>query len=119
MNAKIEKEPEAGDKKTRLAMFEEELELIRQLHLRSIIKGGKSGEVSGELLKQIASYLKVIEELIHVSLLRADQACLSAPSVRLVWEVLSEIPEFRPLTSDRRIRAKVLNEIKKRLKEPE
>jgi len=58
----MENKPENGvvrdEERDELEQIQGELELIKSVHLRSIAKAGKAGELDDALQKQIASYLK-------------------------------------------------------------
>ncbi len=115
-----ESEPSSRDP---LAQLEAELEVVKRFHLRTILEAGKNlpASISPELLKQIASYLKVVEKLIQIiSLRKKEQSQLDESFVvKLVWETMMEEPAIRQLLSTQEIRKKLIREIKKKIKEAE
>jgi len=115
-----ESEPTSRDP---LAQLEAELEVVKRFHLRAILEAGKNlpASISPELLKQIASYLKVVEKLIQIiSLRKKEQSQLDESFVvKLVWETMMEEPAIRQLLSTQEIRKKLIREIKKKIKEAE
>ena len=102
----------------RLDQLENELNAVKNVHLRPIIEAGKSGSLDAAQIKLVASYIKVVDKIIRVvSLRKKDGSLGDAPSVRLVWDALKEIPEIRPLIEDRKVKKKILKLVKERLKE--
>ena len=102
----------------RLAQLEDELDLVKRVHLRPIIEAGKSGNLDAAQINLIASYIRVVDKIIRVvSLRKKDGSLGDAPSVRLVWDALKEIPKIRPLIEDRKVKRKILKLVKERLKE--
>jgi len=111
--AEVEKE------KDYLLELERELGVIKQVLLKEIIAQSSSGaEVNEDLLKKISGFLKVSGSLAEVIQLRkkAPADIENAPSVRLVWEVLKEIPRIEILLSDPGIKAQILQAIRERMK---
>jgi len=119
MDNRPESEKGSGSEKSQLEQLAEELEVIKRFHLRSILERGRDAEgMDEDQTKQIASYLRVIEKLIQVQLLRKKgEGLLSAPSVRLVWDVLSRVPELRMLLCDPEVKAKILEQIRSMIEE--
>jgi hypothetical protein len=117
MKTEIDKAGEAKDN-GRLEQLEDELDLVKRVHLRPIFEASKSGSLDAAQIKLIASYIKVVDKIIRVVNLRKKDGSLGdAPSVRLVWDALKEIPEIRPLIEDPKVKRKILELVKKRLKE--
>jgi hypothetical protein len=107
-----------GEDGDRLELLEQELETVKRIHLRAIIQANQAGNPDSELLKQTSGYLKVVEKLIRLAQLRKKEKSLQhSPPFRLLWEVLGEIPELKPLLADHKVRSKILAQVKKRLKQ--
>ncbi len=111
-------ERESGPERDRLLELEQELELLKQVLLRAIIEETKSGgEINEDLLRKIRGYLPVAKRLAEVVQLRSrDPELAGAPAVRLVWEVLNEIPNLRELLAEAGIKEQILKRIRERLK---
>ena len=103
--------------KSRLEQIEEALNAIERGHLREIVQAiQESGKISEDQLKHVASYLRVVEELLRVMQLREKESIVkNSVSMRLVWEVLSQIPELELLLNDPGIKSKVYQLVKQRL----
>jgi len=110
----------SGEERDWLKQLDQELEMVKRIHLRALIAASQAGNMDSELLKQSAAYLKVVEKLIRLTHLRKKDATLQhSPAFRLLWEVLGELPELKPLLADRKVRSKILAQVKKRLKQSE
>jgi len=100
-----------------LEELESELEILRRVHIRSIFKSAKSGEIDETQLKQVASYIKVLQELVRLELHREDRSKEDSRSARLIWEVLSDVPELKPLLSDPQTKRRILMVLRRRMRE--
>ena len=108
MENKPESETARNEDRDELEQIQGELELIKSVHLRSIAKAGKAGELDDGLQKQIASYLKVIARLAGIiAMRRRPPDPLNAPSVKTVWEALERIPELAAILSGPGVRARI------------
>jgi len=105
--------------KTSLQGLEEELELIKRVHLKAIIEASKdpSRSIDDELLRQVSSYLRVVEKLVKVVYFQSKGWLRDSPGVKLVWEVLKEVPALKPYLYDRKVRAEIVKKIEERIKE--
>ena len=96
--------------------IEKELIVLKQVLLQEIIRQTRlESGVDEEMLKKISGYLKVVEKLANVMELRRKEL-ENALSIRLVWDILGEIPEIKALLSDPEIKAEILSHIRARLK---
>ena len=117
---KKESEPEAPRSKDPLAQLEAELEVVKRFHLRAILEAGKNlpASISPELLKQIASYLKVVEKLIQIiSLRKKEQKEKEIEQiVNTIWRAFLEVPSLRELLKQENIQKEISQKIKSQLK---
>jgi len=109
-----------SEKHDALKELEAELELLRKVHLRAIFEA-REGVLKGiddEALKHISSYLKVVEKLLRVISLRKKEKESDEIDrvVKVIWEVLLEVPSLHALLKDPKIQAEILKRIKDRLK---
>ena len=105
--------------KSFLQSLEEELELIKRVHLKAIIEASKEPGrgIDEELLRQINSYLRVVEKLVKVVYFQNKGWLRDSLSVKVVWDVLKEIPVLKPYLYDRKVRAEIVKKIEERIKE--
>ena len=112
-----ESEPTSRDP---LAQLEAELEVVKRFHLRAILEAGKNlpASISPELLKQIASYLKVVEKLIQIiSLRKKEQKEKEIEQiVNTIWRAFLEVPSLRELLRQENIQKEISQKIKSQLK---
>ena len=112
-----ESEPSSRDP---LAQLEAELEVVKRFHLRAILEAGKNlpASISPELLKQIASYLKVVEKLIQIiSLRKKEQKEKEIEQiVNTIWRAFLEVPSLRELLRQENIQKEISQKIKSQLK---
>ena len=112
-----ESEPTSRDP---LAQLEAELEVVKRFHLRTILEAGKNlpASISPELLKQIASYLKVVEKLIQIiSLRKKEQKEKEIEQiVNTIWRAFLEVPSLRELLRQENIQKEISQKIKSQLK---
>ena len=103
-----------------LAQLEAELEVVKRFHLRAILEAGKNlpASISPELLKQIASYLKVVEKLIQIiSLRKKEQKEKEIEQiVNTIWRAFLEVPSLRELLRQENIQKEISQKIKSQLK---
>jgi|GEM_PF-1642853 len=112
-------EKEVNEKRDALAELEQELDFIKRTLLREIVDGTRGkAELDDDWLKKVSGYLKVAESLADmIQARKKDPEIENSPSVRLVWEVLKEIPAVNSLLSEPRIKAQILKQIRARLKQ--
>jgi len=112
-----ESEPTSRDP---LAQLEAELEVVKRFHLRTILEAGKNlpASISPELLKQIASYLKVVEKLIQIiSLRKKEQKEKEIEQiVNTIWRAFLEVPSLRELLRQENIQKEIFQKVKNQLK---
>jgi len=110
-------EQEAVKEKSRLEQIEEALNAIERVHLREIVQASsETGTINEDQLKHVASYLRVVEELLRVMQLREKESAIkNSLSMRLMWEVLLQIPELELLLNDPGIKSKIYQLAKQRL----
>ena len=119
MESDAGEEKEIAKEKSRLEQIEEALDLIERFHLREIVEASKdSGSINEEQLKHVASYIKVVEELLRVMQLREKESSIkNSPSMRLMWEVLLQVPELERLLTDPGIRSRIYQLVKQGLEQ--
>lgn len=105
--------------KSRLLQIEEALDAMERGHLREILLSSReTGTINEEQLKHVASYIKVVEELLRVMQLREKESAIkNSPSMRLMWEVLLEIPELERLLQDPGVKSRVHQLVRQRLEQ--
>lgn len=95
------------------------LEVLERILLQEILSqrsGG--GEVDDVFLERLSGYLKVVDRLIDIIRQREkSMGLMGAPAVRLVFEVLQEIPRVRMVLSEPEVRRAILEKIQVRLKQ--
>jgi dsDNA-specific endonuclease/ATPase MutS2 len=103
--------------KSRLEQIEEALNAIERVHLREIVQASsETGTIDEDQLKHVASYIRVVEELLRVMQLREQESVIkNSLSMRLMWEVLLQIPELELLLNDPEIKSRVYQLVRQRL----
>lgn len=95
------------------------LEVLERILLQEILsqRSGR-GEVDDVFLERLSGYLKVVDRLIDIIRQREKSiGLMGAPGVRLVFEVLQEIPRVRMVLSEPEVRKAILEKIQVRLKQ--
>lgn len=110
----------ANNFSNRFEQLKKELELIKRIHLKAIINLGKndtSNRLDESALKQIGSFLKVLEKELKV--LEYEDRLKSSKEwvpVELVWEILLEIPKLEKILKDPKIKRTMIRKLKERIK---
>jgi hypothetical protein len=101
-----------------------ELELLKRVHLQALFARGESGEAGNSAnlddsqIKKVTSYLRLVEEMVRI-LERRDkirESMLSGEApLRVVLQVLREIPLFRDALDNPDIREQIMILLRKKL----
>ena len=119
MESDVGEKEGAAIEKSRLEQIEEALNAIERVHLREIVQASQeTGTINEDQLKHVASYIRVVVELLRVMQLREKESIIkNSLSMRLMWEVLLQIPELELWLNDPEIKSKVYQLVKQRLEQ--
>lgn len=109
-------ESPAADIPAKFRRADYELEFIRKLHIQALVQADRAQGLSEVLLKQIASYLKLLDSQLKVwaSLAKTDPSPLAADlPVAEIWKILSTLPELAPILERRDVQEAILTKLEK------
>jgi hypothetical protein len=106
----------AEDVGAKLGRAEYELDFMRKLHIQALVAADRSQGLSEPLLKQIASYLKLLDSQTKIwsTLTKTDETpfAVRAPLAE-IWKVLSTFPELAPILEKPEVQEEILQKLEK------
>lgn len=108
---RLELDAAGAERTVRVRRVEAELDFLRQLHLQSILQADRSQGLSESLLKQIASYFRLVNTQIRIWVWldrRMEVEGMAAGPLAELWEVLLQIPALGGVLSRREVQEQIL-----------
>ena len=128
MNPDWELENEESSTLPRIEEILKELEVLKRVHLKALLArdedgaGRRSAELDDSAIKQMTSYLRLVEKMVRI-LERRDRLRETSPAgeapLKVVLQVLKKIPEFNDALNKEDIQKQILSLIRKDMAETE
>jgi hypothetical protein len=128
MNPDWELENEESSTLPRIEEILKELEVLKKVHLKALLArdedgaGRRSAELDDSAIKQMTSYLRLVEKMVRI-LERRDRLRETSPAseapLKVVLQVLKKIPEFNDALNKEDIQKEIFSLIRKDMAETE